>query len=488
MNTLENQEADIQALKQPKVFHLAWATAICERFGFYVLSFLLVYYTKNELQLSDKDAFALFAAFTALAYITPALGGYLADHVFGIRRAIVMGLFLEASGLVCLIFEQHFIFTLGLALLVVGVGFFKTGPTNLMARSYVENDPRVDSGFTLYYMSINVGSLISSFVATALFAYQHVAFGGAAVIVYASIIMFLMFATIAGKHESKVGLCKFSLAKWFLLILGTLVALGLCVLLLYFLTLANLVFVIATVVLGLYFLFEILKSPTEEKKKIIACLFFIACGFIFFLMYFQLYESVALFIERCVSHKMMGFNIKASIFFGGNAFWILVLSPVLAWMYEYLGKEGKDLSITTKFPLGLLITSAFFFILVYAAKYTADSNSIVSGWWIYLALFFYSLGELFVSALSFAMISKIAPQRLYGVMMGAWFLIASALASSLSGRMADWASISDAIIHKPDVVLHVYAEAFLKMGIIGLIAAIVVFILGPYVKRMASLD
>ena len=481
------QESSEQALKQPKVFYLSCLTTLCERFGAYAISFLLVIYAKVIFQYSDTEAFALFAIFNALAYLTPAIGGYLADNFIGIRRCIILGLVLECVGLALLASTIEVIFLLGLSLVIIGIGLFKTGPTDLMARDYGEHDPRIDSGFTLFYMSINIGVLFAAVVFGFVLKFfgWHWTFIAASSTLILSLLVYFVLRESAAKDDSEPGKAKLSIKLKLLLPLGVILSAIIFTAMLYYINIANIFFVIVTSLVIVYFLFEIIRSPKDEKLRIIACLFLILVGFVFFVMYFQYYESMVLFIKRSVDHKIFGFEFPITIFLSFNAVWIILLSPVLAWLYKYLGKRGKDLAVTTKFPLGVLITSLCFFTLV-ASQYFLNSNMQISPAWVFFAMLFYSLGELLVSALGVAMVAHIAPERMYGVMMGAWFLMGMAMASSVSGRVAAWASVP-ASITDPLQIFQIYMHAFFRIGMIGLVCAVVIFMFSPYIKRIANL-
>ena len=164
----------------------------------------------------------------------------------------------------------------------------------------------------------------------------------------------------------------------------------------------------------------------------------------------------------------------------------MVLSPIMAILYVFLAKHGKDPAVTTKFPLGILIASLCFFILKLSTFFVSPHLK-VSPLWIVLAIFLYSLGELLISALGVAMVTHIAPKRLYGVMMGAWFLISTSLASSLSGVFATLADIPKNL-HDMHIIINIYGKAFFDMGLFGLGAAIVAFLVAPDIKRIAQLD
>lgn len=475
-------------LRQPPVFYLSFFSGMFERFGFYVLSFLLVLYMKSEYGFSDTVAFALFGVFNGLVYLTPAIGGYIADNIIGIRRCIIIGLALEGLGMLLLAVPEQIFFWIGLALIVIGVGLFKTAPTDLMARAYHDGDPRIDSGFTLYYMSINIGSMTSSILAGIMQRYfgWSVAFLVSGIALYLGLACFFVLRWTARNVDAAPGYKKIPMKTWAYTALGLAIGVVFCVFLVSHVVFADVFFVLATCVLFVYFFYEILKTHKEERLRIIACLILIVMGFVFYVLYFQLYTSMVLFVKRNVLHTVLGVHIPTVVFLGFNPFWILVLSPILAALYNYLNKHGKDLAVTTKFPLGVMLIS-FCFLFLKFGTFFANADAQISGWWIILALFLYSLGELLIAALGVAMITHIAPRRLYGVMMGAWFLIGCALAASVSGIFASLSSVPVTLLPDHFATLNIYGKAFFEMGLMGLGMTVLAFIVSPYVKRMANL-
>lgn len=477
----------VSTLKQPPVFKLAFYTAMCERFGFYVLSFLLVLYAKAEFGITDMEAFTMFGIFSALSYLTTALGGYLADNYYGIRRAVITGLFLEGIGLSMLAIPSDIIFPFALAMVAIGVGLFKTAPTHLMARSYVEKDPRIDSGFTLYYMSINIGSTISSLLCGVVQRYYgwHVTFLMGGIAILFGLVFYFFLRGSAADVDSEVGKERLPGIKWVMMFIGFLALTWLYSLLVAHAKIADVVLVLATISLFIYFGYEIFKSPYDEKMRIIACLGLVLMGFVFYVLYFQAYTSIVLFINRSVVRNVMGFEIPTAAYFSLNAIFCVLLGPILAWIYTSLGKRGKDLAVTTKFPVGLLITSLCFFTLV-VSSYFANPNGQVSSWWIVLAYFMYTLGEMLIGALGVAMVTHIAPKRMFGVMMGTWFLVGTSLGAALSGVFAGIADVP-ATVTDPMAILHIYTKAFTEIGFASLVCTALSFIAGRYIKRIAQL-
>ena len=478
-------------MKQPKVLYLAFIVSMSERFGFYIMNFLLTLYVKAIYNLSDGKAFALYAMFVALGYLTPVIGGYLADNTIGIRRCLGLGLLLEASGyfLLSVPTGNRLIFYLALGAIIVGAGIFKTAPPNLLGRAYDDGDPRIDSGFTLYYMGINVGSFSSSLIAgpiSHLYGWHVPFFIGGIGLVLGGI--WLIIFKHYGKHlESNAGNKKLSIFKWFIVVICSLGGIAVCGFLMSNLSFANEVFYIGCAVVVVYLIYQILISPKEDKTKIIVCLILISMAVAFYALYFQLYESMILFIQRNVNRNILGIiKVPAATFPGFNGLAILILSPILAGIYNKLERHKKDLSITTKFPLGIMIISCSFFLLK-ISTFFAYGDARISSFWIIAALFLYSLGELLTSALGLAMITRIAPARLYGIMMGCWYLIAWSLAANLSGNVAQMASIPKYLQSNLHVCLNIYGNAFFKMGLLGVAVAIIGFIIAPWLKKAAKI-
>jgi proton-dependent oligopeptide transporter, POT family len=477
-----------EKMKQPPVFNLAFFTTMCERFGFYVLSFVLVLYAKSEFSFTDNQAFALYAIFTALAYLSTAMGGYLADNVIGIRRCLIMGLLFESAGLLLLMSTSHSTFPIALALLIIGVGLFKTAPTHLLGRSYKENDPRIDSGFTLFYMSINIGTLVSSLLMGSIQRYYGwgatFLLGGLGILL--GLLVYIFLKGSAKECDSKAGQRKLPLSKWLYFFIGIVAAIAAFSYFIWHAFVAYGFYIIAGVCVLSYFAYEIARSSKEDKLKIIACLSLILMGLIFYTLYQQAYTSIVLFINRSVERHMFGVEIPTIAYFSLNAVWVVILGPILAWLYNYLGKKGKDLSVTLKFPIGLLVTTLCFFSLNIGAFF-ANGFGMVSSGWVVLAYFFYTLGEMLVGALGVAMVTHIAPKRMYGIMMGSWFFFGMSLSAILSGKLADIASIPDTLQDQLQI-LSIYNHAFFKIGIISLVFVVLSFIAGPFIKKMAKLD
>ena len=481
----------VNNLKQPKIIYLSAISAMSERFGYYIVGYLLTLYVKAVYGFTDGQAFTLFALYTALGYLTPVIGGYLADNFIGIKRCLGLGLLLEACGyfLLAIPNETILVFYLALGAIILGAGIFKTAPTNLLGRAYGDDDPRIDSGFTLYYMGINVGSFSAGLISGPVLNLYgwHIPFfiGGTGLVV--GFIWFLFFKHYGKKLDSTAGNKHFSILKWILTAICITAGIIICAFLMSRIRLANYIFYFIAAVVILYLIYQIIVSSKDEKIKIIVCLILIAMAGAFFILYYQLYESMILFIARTVNKSFLGvFKIPTATFPALNGLAVIFLSPMLASIYNKLETRKKNLAVTTKFPLGILTISCAFFLLTISTFFPSIDGR-VSCLWVITAIIVYSFGELLVSALGLAMVTRIAPKRLYGIMMGSWYLIATALAANLSGDLARLADVPKSLQSNLHACLNIYGNAFFKMGLIGVAVAIIGFIIAPWLKKAAKI-
>ena len=476
-----------KALKQPKVFDLAFSTATCERFGFYLLSWVLVLYIKAEYQLPDTTAYTIFGVFTALCFLTPAIGGFLSDNVFGIRRAMIAGLFLEGLGLNLLAVGNKSTMPCALALIVVGVGFYKTTATHLLGRGYTKNDPRIDSGFTYFYMAINIGSVAAAGSVGFIQIYLgwKIAFLIAAFALYLGLIFYFIFKKYAKPLDSAPGMKAISFKTWFYIVFGTIVVTYGCSLLLDHAAIAQYISYLCAVMLLAYFGYQASKSTRVDALKILACIMLMIIMVIFQIFYLQAYTSMELFIKRCVVRNIMGFQIPVTTLLAFNPFWILVIAPFLAVLYKSVHKKrGQNITITTKFVTGLLLISLCFLLLKFSTLFP-NANHKISPYWIVVSLFVYSFAELLIFALGVAMVTKISPKRYYGIMMGASFFAVS-MGAILSSNLAGMTDIPKTL-HIPSQILAIYGNAYFKMGLYGLVATLIAFLVAKYIRKIEQL-
>jgi len=468
------------------VLKLTTLTAACERFGFYVILCMIVLYTKAEFSFSDSDAFELFAVIMALSYMLPMVGGYFANNLFGVRRSLVLGLAVEGLGLFLLAIPVHFLFPFALAMVVIGAGLFKSAPIDLLEGSYKENDQRVDSGFALYYMGFNLGGFVSAVltgIAERYFGW-HMAFLVGGVSVFIGLLIYFFLRNSVTKLDSPIGKIKLSPKIWIVGISIILLASFCCSFLLSHVAVNNILFTLMGIFLIGYYVYEMQKATHYDRMKIAACLLLILIEVVYFVLYFQAYTSVELFIDRVVNRDFMGVVVPTEAYMGLNPILLIILGPMLAFFYRKISvKYGKDLSIMMKFALGLLVISVSFLTLVLGILVT-ESNTLVSSLWVIIAFCFYTLGEMLVTAIGIVVVKDLVPEKMYGIAVGTWFF-GCALAALLSGWLASFAGVADTM-NDVHAILIVYQSAFTKIGLAGLAVTAIVFLVGSYIKKMSE--
>lgn len=471
------------ALKQPKPFYLVFFIELWERFGYYGMQALIVLYFVKELKYSDSEADHLFAAFAALIYLLPSLGGYIGDRLLGTKNTMIFGTLVLIIGYSYLAVAGDNDIYLPLGIIAVGVGLFKANPASLLSKIYEGDAAKLDGGFTLYYMAVNIGSFFSMAL-TPIFAGiwgWHIAFGICAIGMCLAMLTYFFMRGLVRNYGSKSDFKKVALSTMTLILLITIALIILSAWLLRHYTFSGWLILLGGIVILGMFLIEIKKSPANEKRSLILCLILIIQAIIFFVLYLQMPTSLNLFALRNVEHHLWGIPIEPASYQVFNSAWIMLLSPILAMIYNQLAHRNCDLSIPMKFALGTFCTGISFIVLS-AGIHWFSYNGVISGWWLVLFYFFEGAGELLVSALGLAMVSRFVPQRLMGFTMGSWFLCTS-IAGIMAGHLASLAAVPQEITD-PVLSMPIYYNLFIKIGVVTIAISLVMAIFVPALKRL----
>ena len=472
-------------LKQPKPFYMIFFIEAWERFGYYGMQAILVLYLVRKFGMNDAQSFNTYSAFTALLYALVSIGGYIGDNIIGTKRTIVLGAIILALGYLLLGMKQEHWMYLGMGVICVGNGLFKANPSSLLSKCYKQSDPRIDGAFTLYYMAINLGSLVSMILVPIVAQRYGWSYGfwlcGLG-LVLAIINFFMCYGWV--KHiGSPVGLQPMNWLALIPVILGSAAVAYACSWILKHLTVAHWLLFVIGIAIVLVFLLEIGRSKGAERAKMTVALVLMIEAIAFFVLYQQMPTSLNFFALNNVEHSILGIAVNPLSFQALSPFWILLASPVLAILYNYYGQKGRDLSMPTKFAVGMFLC-AFGFLSLYVSQFFANAQGIVSSGWIILSYFFQSVGELLVSGLGLAMVARLVPQRLVGFTMGAWFMTTAA-ALVIGGFVASMTSVPKTM-HDKVVTLHVYTHVFLEIGVVTLLIAITMAVLVPKLNRLTS--
>jgi POT family proton-dependent oligopeptide transporter len=484
---------------QTRSFTTIFLIEMWERFGFYGMQALIVYYMVQRLNFPDERAALVWGAAAALIYVAPAIGGWIGDKILGTRRTMLLGTVILTIGYALMVVPGEstgFLF-FALGVIVVGNGLFKANTGNLVRKIYEGDDSRIDSAFTIYYMAVNLGAMISQLLTPWLKDYVnatygnelgwHAAFAVCAIGLALGLVNYALMKGTLAHIGSEPDQQPVPWGKLAAVLIGGVAAVFVSAYILEHEDVARaFVYLAGMVVIGI-FAYLIAVGQKSERAGLIAALVLTVQTVFYFIFYQQMSTSLNLFALRNVDPAFHVFGVhlwdwSPAQFQAFNPIWIFILSPVLAWAYTQAGKANRDLSIAAKFALGFVIVAAGFFIYG-AAAHMADGQGKVSSWlmvWGYGAI---SLGELLVSGLGLAMVARYVPARMGGFMMGAYF-VASGVSQYLGGVVATYASVPQNITD-PLQSLPIYTNLFNKLGIAALLCTVIAIAVLPLMNRLS---
>lgn len=458
--------------KMPKFLVLLFFTEMWERFSYYGMRALLVLFLTKMLGFKDERAYAIYSLFAALGYAGPVVGGIIADKFLGFRKMVTLGGIVIALGhfLMVLIPLDDRLIYLGLALIAVGTGMFKGNITNLLGACYEKNDPERDRGFTLFYVGVNVGSVLASLacaVIADLYGW-HYGFGMAGIGMLLGLATFISFQSILGdkglppKSATKTtgaelicGMTPFN----FVLIASILTGMFVSVMLYYS---ENFGAVLAVVgVLVYLYLFSVVKGLKYEEKKNIGILMALTFfSMMFYALEMQLGSLFNLFTDRNVTREVFGYTVPTAVCQAINPFSIIILGPIVSQVFMKLGQEWS----MKRFALGLLAMIACFAILYYGCLMASPEGDVAYGY-LFVAICFMGFGELCIAPVIQSLYTILSPFHIRGFLMGVYMLSMSFsnLSGNLIGRFMSVDAPSNVENFDKLSSLAIYQEGFLKI-------------------------
>jgi len=485
-------------VSQTKSFYTVFLIEMWERFGFYGMQVLMVTYMMKKLGFIDTKANLVWGAAAALIYATPAIGGWVGDKLIGTRRTMVTGAVVLALGYAMLWIPSNnpTLTYVSLGVIIVGNGFFKPNAGNLVRKIYEGDDVRIDSAFTIYYMAVNIGSMVSMTATPWIRDYVgehygdamgwHTAFGACAVGLVLGLVNYSLMRRTLAHIGSPADEQPVAANRVLALIGASLVLVVVAAFILQSLLAAKIcVYLAGIVILGI-FVHLIRNAEKSERAGLIAALVLTVQTIFFFIFYAQMATSLNLFAQKNVnlSFDVFGvhvFNWIPEQYQNLNAIWIVILSPVLVAMYNGLGRVGKDPSVAFKFALGFGAVAVGFFMYGLGAMSAVDGQ--VSSWTMVWGYGFYSLGELLVSGLGLAMIARYVPARMGGFMMGAYY-VAVGISQYLGSVVANLAAMPENI-SSPVESLNIYVGLFNKLGFVGIACTVVAVVMLPLMNKLS---
>jgi POT family proton-dependent oligopeptide transporter len=443
-----NARWDRSFFGHPRGLSTLFFTEMWERFSYYGMRALLILFmtatvAQGGLGFTTSKAGAVYGLYTAMIYLFSLPGGWLADRIIGLRRGVFWGGVIIALGHFSMAIPSLTTFYFGLALIVVGTGFLKPNISTLVGTLYGENDVRRDAGFSIYYMGVNIGALIAPLVCGYLGENinWHYGFGAAGVGMTFGLIQYSLGAKYLGdggltgsRTESDFRLLRRSLTGALIVI-----ALGVAVVFTGLLPfsaegISDVFGVLLTGIVVVFFIWLLTAkgyTPVERRRFWAILVLFIASA-AFWSAFEQAGSTLNLFAERNTNMHQWDFPLwglfRASYFQAFNSVFIIALAPVFAWLWVRLARSEP--SSTAKFSWGLVFVGLGFAILIPVANTTNASP-----WWLTLTYLLHTVGELCLSPVGMSAMTKLAPARIGGLMMGTWFLSIS-VGDFIGGRLA----------------------------------------------------
>ncbi len=480
-----------------RAFMVLFCIEIWERFGYYGMASLLVLYMVQQRGFDDARAYAIWGAFSALVYAMPMLGGYLGDHVLGLRRTMVLGATTLALGYLLLSIPMDAALFPAMGLIALGNGLFKVNPNNLVSRLHEGEHSKLDVLFTIYYMSLQLGAFVSILllpwikdhpqwlitIGPLRFDSWHLAFGVSAMGLTLGLLNYGVFRHYLRPYGAEPDFKPLKLGTLAAVIVISLAIAALLSEIIGYSAAALAVVVLLAVILVYVFARLLATGERGARNGVIACIMFTLISIIWAVYNQQIYTSLTLFALRNVRLSLLGLHVAPAQFQDLNQFWLAVLSLPLAWLYGRRARTSRgDFSIAAKFTVGLYLLAVAFFL--YAASSITAHDGVTSPGWLVAGYFAQSLGELLISALSFSMISQLVAKRSRGIIMGGWFL-GMGLSNYAGGAIAGLASIPAGMTSAVET-LPIYIRLFTWLGVGALAAAIVVTLLVPWLNRLTA--
>ncbi|WOV88970.1 peptide MFS transporter [Sporosarcina oncorhynchi] len=470
----------------PKGLFTLFFTEFWERFSYYGMRAILAFYmyyevSKGGLGIDKNTALAIVSIYGSLVYMSGIIGGWLADRIFGTSRAVFYGgIFIMLGHIVLAMPGSLTMFFISMVLIVIGTGLLKPNVSTMVGDIYSDDDVRKDSGFSVFYMGINMGSFIAPLiVGTVGLEYNfHLGFGLAAVGMFLGLLLFVF------TKKKNLGLAGTQIAnplspternRMIKIVIAVVLVLGLLVYISIprgWLTFDS--FIIFVGILGFvipfsyfFFMYRSKKTSADEKSRILAYIPLFLASVMFWAIAEQGSTILALYADTRTNLDVFGFHISPAWFQSLNPLFIIVLAPVFAWLWIKMGR--KQPTIPQKFSFGILF-AGISFIVILVPGYLGGTEALVNPMWLVLSIFIAVIGELCLSPVGLSATTKLAPAAFSAQTMSLWFL-SNAAAQALNAQLVQYYSPENEMMY---------------FGIIGgtaIVLSILLFIISPIILR-----
>lgn len=474
--------------KYPKQLWYLFMVEMWERFCFYGMRGVLTFFMVDQLFLKDEAANLQYGAIQAFVYAFTFIGGIFADKILGFKKSLFFGGIVMIFGNLLIAFSPQEMFYYGIAFSIIGTGFFKPNISSMVGELYHEEDSRRDAGYGMFYAGINVGGLLGGALCIYLGKYYSwsLCFLSAGIVMIFGLVTFLL----TKKHLGPIGDSpllnldpKKRKIKEIAVYAGSLLSIPFIFIMVKNTDFTDYFMYTIGIIAVLYFLLEVfnLKQATA-RKKLLAAFLFIFFYFLFNAIYEQSGGSLSLFAKDNLDSKLLFFNIDPNVVNNSsNSLFVIIFSPIVGLLWLWMAKKKIEPSSVIKFGIGFLFLGASFY-LFYYTRFFANAEGITSLNVFTFAYLITTIGELCLGPIGMSIITKLSPKRLFGMMMGLWFL-ASAFGQFAAGKLGAEMSKSNTgttLVSK----LQSYTEGYYQLAVYSIIAGVFLIVMTPLVKKL----
>jgi proton-dependent oligopeptide transporter, POT family len=483
--------------KYPKQIWSLFLIEMWERFCFYGMRGMLIFFMANQLLMDEKTANLQYGANQAFVYAFTFIGGLFADKILGYRKSLYWGGLLMIVGSLILSLDPKAYFFFGTSFIIIGTGFFKPNISTMVGSLYKDDDYRRDAGFSLFYSGINIGALIGGYMCIAIGKGEmfssyipknltwNCAFGLAGIVMVISLITFIF----SQKSLANIGVSpllklapKKRLSYEIATYIGSLLVIPIIMTMVSKTEYTDLfMFIIGPVTL-IYLFYEMRQFSISENKKLIAALVFIFFSIIFWAFFEQSGGSLSLFAANNLSNTILGLKLDPNgVNNSSNSLFVIIFAPLLGIIWIWMSKKKIEPNTLIKFGLAFIFLAISFYVF-YSSRFFANENGITSLEVFTMAYFVITIGELCLSPIGLSIMTKLSPQKLQGMMMGIWFL-ASAYGQYVAGLLGAGMTNPNETA-TPLEKLMTYTDGYKQLAIYALIAGVILIVISPAVKKL----
>jgi len=494
-----------QSMKHPPALWTLFLSEMWERFCYYGMRALLTLFLIESMMKGNTEAFLIYGAYTALVYAAPILGGRLADKYLGYQYAIMLGAVLMSIGEFLIVASTDLLdldralrdtlMLIGMGGLIVGNGYFKANISTIVGKLYEDGDPRRDSGFTIFYIGINIGALLATTVVAVVgqkYGFEY-GFGLAGLGMLAGLFIFWggrkKYAHVPNISITEAGRENmFGMERWKAITILSLLLIPLC----YVLILKNSILIYLLIAIFIFVVFQLISAGVKEggvwRDRMIALTIMMVINIIFWAAFEQAGTSLTLFADGNVN-RYIGFidwEMPPAMTQFFNPFFIITFGSLFSWMWIKLDAMGKNPSIPMKFSYGILQLGAGFLVTLIGMQFVNDNFQVPLLTLVFLYML-HTTGELFLSPIGLSMVTKLAPKNIAGTAMGGWFL-SFAMANYLAGAIATLTGGEghggEAAVLTPQEGLDTYIDTFSTLGFVLIGFAVLIALLSKPLNKL----